>query len=61
MDVYEESGLTKAVWCDADFEQMGWHDVTRQYVRRPPRLSPRLVLGHAERGGCSFAETAFER
>jgi hypothetical protein len=165
MDVNAESGLTKAVWSDADFERMGWHDVTvhgmyvqrtddvlprllfdldyvtrwvhpvppethfsfwiapstlvfddvwdlegdldfkglgvdleldalhrltpdddrpgwsdaplwhleghafdlrfrapgfRQYIRQPPRLSPRLVLGHAERGGCSFAETAFE-
>lgn len=31
----------------------------RQYLRQPPRHSPRLVLGHAERGGASFDETAF--
>ncbi|MFJ4851143.1 hypothetical protein [Streptomyces sp. NPDC088733] len=32
----------------------------RQYLRQAPRLSPRLVLSLGERGGLSFAETAFE-
>jgi hypothetical protein len=25
---HQESGLTKSVWSDADFEEMGWHDAT---------------------------------
>ena len=31
----------------------------RQYFRQPPRHTSRYVLGAAERGGCSFGETAF--
>ncbi|MFI5532284.1 hypothetical protein ACIA8O_27500 [Kitasatospora sp. NPDC051853] len=26
--VHPESGLSKSVWSDADFEEMGWHDAT---------------------------------
>ncbi|HEX2286112.1 MAG TPA: hypothetical protein VHI10_15010 [Mycobacterium sp.] len=25
---HRESGLSKSVWSDADFDQMGWHDAT---------------------------------
>jgi len=25
---HPESGLSKSVWSDADFEEMGWHDAT---------------------------------
>ncbi|MEU6381162.1 hypothetical protein [Streptomyces sp. NPDC046909] len=46
MDVDEESGLTKAVWSDADFERMGWHDVTVHgvYVQRTEDVLPRLLF-----------------
>lgn len=146
-----DSGLSKSVWSDADFELMGWHDATlhgmyleqaeegpsrllldidyivqwvhpvarakyfrfwvapatlvftdvwslefdgsgigleidtlhrptpdgtwrleghnfemrfsasgyRQYFRQPPRLTDRQVLSPQDRGGCSFAEVAF--
>jgi hypothetical protein len=37
------------------FRATGFH----QYLRQAPRHSPRLVLPHDERGGLSFAETAF--
>ncbi|MFF3255568.1 hypothetical protein ACFYWP_32105 [Actinacidiphila glaucinigra] len=41
---------------DLKFRATGY----RQYLRQAPRLSPRLVLSLGDRGGLSFAETAFE-
>jgi hypothetical protein len=40
---------------DLTFRAAGFH----QYMRRPPRFSPRLVLTSAGRGGLSFTETGF--
>ncbi|MFG3498120.1 hypothetical protein [Streptomyces sp. NPDC047928] len=43
---HEESGLTKSVWSDADFEAMGWHDATVHglYVQETDADLPRLLL-----------------
>lgn len=45
-DEHQESGLSKSVWSDADFEQMGWHDATIHglYVQRTDAVLPRLLL-----------------
>ncbi|MER7755255.1 hypothetical protein [Kitasatospora sp. NPDC097643] len=40
---------------DLRFRATGFH----QYLRQEPQLSPRLLLTHGQRGGLSFAETAF--
>lgn len=41
-----ESGLSKSVWSDADFEEMGWHDTTIHAlsVQQTDDVLPRLVL-----------------
>lgn len=45
---HPESGLTKSVWSDADFDAMGWHDVTIHGLCVQPGVSddslPRLLL-----------------
>jgi hypothetical protein len=46
--IHPESGLTKSLWSDADFEVMGWHDVTIHALCVQPGASddslPRLLL-----------------
>ncbi|MEV7027997.1 hypothetical protein, partial [Kitasatospora sp. NPDC093558] len=37
---HPESGLTKSTWSDADFEAMGWHDVTVHGICVQPSASP---------------------
>ncbi|WP_329333955.1 hypothetical protein OG866_11500 [Streptomyces sp. NBC_00663] len=46
MDAHAESGLEKGVWSDADFERMGWHDVTIHAlsVERTDAVLPRLLF-----------------
>ena len=46
MSADAESGLSKSVWSDADFEQMGWHDATIHglYVQQTDAVLPRLLL-----------------
>ncbi|WP_327735238.1 hypothetical protein OG749_16720 [Streptomyces nojiriensis] len=43
---HRESGLSKSVWSDADFEEMGWHDATVHglYVQETEEVLPRLLL-----------------
>ncbi|QNA77662.1 hypothetical protein C8250_001550 [Streptomyces sp. So13.3] len=45
---HAESGLTKSIWSDADFDEMGWHDVTIHALCVQPGPSenslPRLLL-----------------
>jgi hypothetical protein len=45
---HPESGLTKSIWSDADFDVMGWHDVTIHGLCVQPgasdNLLPRLLL-----------------
>ncbi|MGW4891381.1 hypothetical protein ACWEQL_03815 [Kitasatospora sp. NPDC004240] len=45
---HPESGLTKSIWSDADFDAMGWHDVTIHGLCVQPPTSdnalPRLLL-----------------
>ncbi|MGW2872621.1 hypothetical protein [Kitasatospora sp. NPDC001225] len=43
---HQESGLSKSVWSDADFEEMGWHDATVHglYVQQTDDFLPRLLL-----------------
>ncbi|MGW5355352.1 hypothetical protein ACWERV_33145 [Streptomyces sp. NPDC004031] len=47
-DVHSESGLTKSVWSDADFDTMGWHDATVHGLCVQPSATdgplPRLLL-----------------
>jgi hypothetical protein len=47
--IHPESGLTKSAWSDADFDAMGWHDVTVHGLAVQPgtsreRPQPRLLL-----------------
>ncbi|NUS29966.1 MAG: hypothetical protein HOV70_19440 [Streptomyces sp.] len=46
MEAHAESGLEKGVWSDADFERMGWHDVTIHglFVERTDAVLPRLLF-----------------
>lgn len=41
-----ESGLSKSVWTDADFSEMGWHDATIHglYIQPTGGTLPRLLL-----------------
>ncbi|MFF4169652.1 hypothetical protein [Streptomyces sp. NPDC001744] len=43
---HQASGLSKSVWSDADFEEMGWHDATVHalYVQQTDDILPRLLL-----------------
>lgn len=43
---HQESGLSKSVWSDADFEEMGWHDATIHgvYLQQTDAVLPRLLL-----------------
>ena len=46
---HPESGLSKSVWSDADFDEMGWHDATIHGLCVQPgapdgSLPPRLLL-----------------
>ncbi|MFF3001852.1 hypothetical protein ACFVTF_03465 [Kitasatospora sp. NPDC057940] len=43
---HQESGLSKSVWSDTDFEEMGWHDATVHglYVQQTQDGLPRLLL-----------------
>ncbi|MFJ7905962.1 hypothetical protein [Kitasatospora sp. NPDC096204] len=43
---HPESGLSKSVWSDADFEEMGWHDATVHglYVQQGDEFEARLLL-----------------
>ncbi|MGW4897367.1 hypothetical protein ACWEQL_34690 [Kitasatospora sp. NPDC004240] len=45
---HPESGLAKSTWSDADFDAMGWHDVTIHGIGVQPGASadelPRLLL-----------------
>jgi len=43
---HPESGLSKSVWSDADFEEMGWHDATVHglYVQETDDVLPRLLF-----------------
>ncbi|WP_406861815.1 hypothetical protein ABZO31_15545 [Streptomyces sp. HUAS MG47] len=43
---HEASGLSKSTWSDADFEDMGWHDVTIHglSVQPPNDVLPRLLF-----------------
>ncbi|MEV7525872.1 hypothetical protein [Streptomyces sp. NPDC091371] len=43
---HQESGLSKSVWSDADFEEMGWHDATVHglSVQATGKILPHLVL-----------------
>ncbi|MFD9127326.1 hypothetical protein [Kitasatospora sp. NPDC059571] len=45
---HPESGLTKSIWSDEDFDDMGWHDVTIHGLCVQPGASenalPRLLL-----------------
>ncbi|MBZ4019774.1 hypothetical protein [Streptomyces purpurogeneiscleroticus] len=43
---HPESGLSKSVWSEADFEEMGWHDATVHglHVQRTDGVLPRLLL-----------------
>ncbi|MEU6341633.1 hypothetical protein ABZ883_11885 [Streptomyces sp. NPDC046977] len=45
-DDHQESGLSKSVWSDADFEDMWWHYATVHglHVQRTEADSPRLLL-----------------
>lgn len=46
--IHPESGLAKSIWSDADFETMGWHDVTIHGLCVQPGAAddslPRLLL-----------------
>jgi hypothetical protein len=59
--VSTEHGSVEPLWhieghaFDLRFRASGF----RQFIRQPPRLVAQRVLLHPERGGCSFAETAF--
>ncbi|SDT61525.1 hypothetical protein SAMN05216371_3164 [Streptomyces sp. TLI_053] len=46
MNSHQESGLSKSVWSDADFEDMGWHDATVHglHVQQTDDILPRLLL-----------------
>ncbi|MBK6010446.1 hypothetical protein [Streptomyces sp. MBT53] len=43
---HQESGLSKSVWSDADFPEMGWHDATVHGLSVQPTddVLPRLLL-----------------
>ncbi|MFE3864499.1 hypothetical protein ACFXPT_29190 [Streptomyces goshikiensis] len=43
---HQESGLSKSVWSDADFEAMGWHDATVHGLSVQPTndILPRFLL-----------------
>lgn len=43
---HQESGLSKSVWSDADFDEMGWHDATVHGLSIQPTndILPRLLL-----------------
>lgn len=43
---HQESGLSKSVWSDADFEETGWHDASVHglYVQETEKVLPRLLL-----------------
>ncbi|MGW1069562.1 hypothetical protein ACWD4F_34260 [Streptomyces aureus] len=53
---HPESGLTKSTWDDADFNAMGWHDVTVHGLCVQPGGSedslPRLLLDIRRPGTC---------
>ncbi|MED7951119.1 hypothetical protein PUR61_08240 [Streptomyces sp. BE20] len=43
---HRESGLSKSVWSDTDFEEMGWHDATIHglHVQQTDDVLPRLLF-----------------
>ncbi|MFE2915393.1 hypothetical protein ACFXI0_17220 [Kitasatospora indigofera] len=43
---HQKSGLSKSVWSDADFDEMGWHDATVHGLSVQPTggILPRLLL-----------------
>ncbi|MGW1073901.1 hypothetical protein [Streptomyces sp. NPDC002537] len=44
--IHQESGLSKSIWSDTDFEEMGWHDATVYgfSMRKTDEILPDLLL-----------------